>query len=141
MTDLLLTVPYLPPTVYSHLLPSLERARLTTIDLITLDALTIAKRANVPAPDVRRLVECLLAALQGELGIDQDKVVEGVDIAASHASKEELCEGRRKGWLSKTGEELVDAPRRMISTLDPKLDEMLGGGFQAGYISEVVGES
>jgi DNA repair protein RAD57 len=49
MTDLLQVLPDLDSKPYSHLLPSLDRALITTNDLLTLDAADVAKRAQLPA--------------------------------------------------------------------------------------------
>ncbi|KAF2156145.1 hypothetical protein K461DRAFT_275246 [Myriangium duriaei CBS 260.36] len=35
---------------------------------------------------------------------------------------------------------LFDTDWALVSTLDPALDRLLGGGFPAGYLSEITGE-
>ena len=129
MTDLLHVVPSFPTKSYTHLLPSLEKNLITTTDLLSLDALEIAKRAQLPLLDVRRLANHVLKELQSELGLGD------VD--------EEESDGRRekvgRGTLRKTGRAVVER-WTTISTLDEALDVALGGGIPTGYITEITGE-
>ncbi len=53
MTDLLQVLPDFDTRLYAHLLPSLDRALVTSADLLTLDPVHVAKRALLPAGDVR----------------------------------------------------------------------------------------
>ena len=123
MTDLLHTIPDFPTQSYTHLLPSLEKHLITTTDLLTLDALEIAKRAQLPLLDVRRLAAHVVAVLQRQLG-----VIPGSD---GHDGSE--------GGLKQSGSEIVGQWSTM-STLDDSLDEALGGGIPTGYITEITGE-
>ena len=125
MTDLLQVLPDLDTRPYSHLLPSLDKALITTNDLVTLVPADVAKRAQVPAADVRRLADAVVGALHRHLGF-------GGGEADAHG---------RTTFLSASG----DAPATQggwgcISTLDAKLDAALGGGIRAGYLVEVTGE-
>ena len=130
MTDLLTIIPDFPTKHYTHLLPSLERNLVTVADLLTLDALDLAKRARVPLIDVRRLKEHVLATLQRQLGLESDL----------SAKFDGHFEGASKpGTLSANGRELQNHSK-VISTLDPRLDEALGGGIRTGYITELTGE-
>ena len=130
MTDLLHTIPDFPTRLYTHLLPSLEKHLITTTDLLTLDALEVAKRAQLPLLDVRRLANHVVAILQGRLGLKRE-----------HApSYQNAGEGQADyGSLRKTGKE---ATVRLcpISSLDPSMDAALGGGIPTGYITEITGE-
>lgn len=123
MTDLLHTIPDFPTKSYTHLLPSLEKHLITTTDLLTLDALEIAKRAQLPLLDVRRLATHVIAILHRQLGVTQA----GGDHGGIGAS------------LKKSGNEIV-GQWSTISTLDDSLDEALGGGIPTGYITEITGE-
>ncbi|KAI9813976.1 MAG: hypothetical protein M1827_003440 [Pycnora praestabilis] len=131
MTDLLHTIPSFPTTPYTHLLPSLEKHCITTTDLLTLDALQIARRAQLPALDVRRLANAVVAALQNELGLHDGA-----------ALLEDGGKGSKPGHggLRKTGRAVTDG-WKTISTLDVRLDAALGGGIPTGYITEITGES
>lgn len=123
MTDLLHTIPDFPTKSYTHLLPSLEKHLITTTDLLTLDALEIAKRAQLPLLDVRRLAAHVVAILQGQLGVTQG----GGDHDGTGRS------------LKQSGNEIV-SQWSTISTLDDSLNEALGGGIPTGYITEITGE-
>ena len=130
MTDLLYTISDFPTKHYTHLLPSLEKSLVTTTDLITLDALEVAKRAQLPLLDVRRLKEHVLASLQAQLGLKSELF----------SNFEDVGEGRSGyGALRRDGHE-VAIPRGCISTLDAALDEALAGGIRIGYITEITGE-
>ncbi|KAJ9666049.1 DNA repair protein rhp57 [Coniosporium apollinis] len=122
MTDLLQVLPDFSTQPYSHILPSLEKNQVTTADLLTLDAVDVAKRAQVPVAEARRLTDAVLSALRGQLGLQPD------------------AEGSKKPILASTGQELVGR-WSTISTLDDGLDAALAGGIPTGYLIEVTGES
>jgi len=105
-----------------RLLPKLEKNRITTADLLTLDCVEIAKRAQLPPLDVKRLCNAALEALQGNLGISEAENEEG-----------------RSATLRKSGKDIVNS-WETVSTLDDDLDRALGGGIPTGYITEVTGE-
>lgn len=130
MTDLLHTIPDFPTKLYTHLLPSLEKNLITTTDLLTLDALEVAKRAQLPLLDVRRLANHVVAILQGQLGVGNE-----------NASNLGTFETGQAGYgaLQQTGNE-VTGQWSTISTLDTALDAALGGGIPTGYITEIAGE-
>lgn len=130
MTDLLHTIPDFPTNLYTHLLPSLEKHRVTTTDLLTLDALEVAKRAQLPLLDVRRLVNHVVAILQSGLGLKTDNASLYQDAGEGEADY---------GSLRKTGKEAVTRSHT-ISTLDPSIDAALGGGIPTGYVTEITGE-
>lgn len=111
MTDLLHVLPDFDATPFSHLLPSLDKALITTNDVLTLDAPTIAKRAQVPTGELRKLADAVVAALHRQLGF----------------GPEEPAPTPKRDWAC-------------ISTLDDELDAALGGGIPRGYLVEVTGE-
>lgn len=130
MTDLLHTIPDFPTKLYTHLIPSLEKHLITTTDLLTLDALEIAKRAQLPLLDVRRLANHVLAILQGQLGLKSENA----------AKFENVGEGQADfGTLKQTAKEIT-TQWNTISTLDLTLDAALRGGIPTGYITEITGE-
>ena len=150
MTDLLLTLPNFPTKSYTHLIPSLERTRITTSDLLTLDPLEVAKRARLPLLDVKRLINHITAALQGQLGIEASGKdfrggINGAKVEERGARKEdggfEIPE-EDKGILRSNGLEMLERERkqRRISLLDEGLDAALDGGVKRGGITEFVGE-
>ena len=130
MTDLLYTIPDFPTKSYAHLIPSLEKHRITTTDLLSLDALEIAKRAQLPLLDVRRLTNHVVATLQAELGLQNDS-------ASFDTTVEEPK--TKKASLRKSGKDLCTR-EIFISTLSHTLDAALAGGIPTGYITEITGE-
>ena len=125
MTDLLHVVPDLDVSLYSHILPSLERALISSTDLLTLDVLDIAKRAHVPLAEVRRLADEVLRELHAQLHVERSPPADKTSDSAGN----NVAHGSNKH----------DSSLR-ISTLDPGLDLALGGGFCPGRVSEVTGE-
>ncbi|KAG9200618.1 hypothetical protein G6514_006796 [Epicoccum nigrum] len=120
MTDLLQVLPDFETRPFSHLLPSLDRALITTTDLLTLDAPDVAKRAQLPAGELRKLVDALVPALHLQLGFGAGAIETNGFSAALRAPAD--------SWTC-------------ISTLDDELDAALGGGIPPGYLVEVTGES
>ncbi|RFU32691.1 hypothetical protein B7463_g3644, partial [Scytalidium lignicola] len=118
MTDLNVVLPDFATDKYIRLLPSLEKNFITTTDLLTLDFIEVAKRANLPLLEVKKLCNDVLQALQASFGVD----------------------GGDRAGLRKSGRQMVDC-WNTISTLDEKLDTALGGGIPVGYITEITGES
>nr|OQO30322.1 hypothetical protein B0A51_02410 [Rachicladosporium sp. CCFEE 5018] len=126
MTGLLATLPDFDLQPYSHILPSLEKALVSISDLLTLEVLDVAKRAQVPAGEVRKLIEAVIDALRG--GLQSPTVHDGGGTGDRVEAEE------RKGS--------ADGARPWtISTLDESLDEALNGGVHVGYLTEITGES
>jgi DNA repair protein RAD57 len=126
MTDLLFVLPAFLSQEYRHLIPSLERNLVTTTDLLTLDAAEIAKRTQLPLLDVKRLCSAVLRELQGSLGVEK---VEGTEDVSNDSAQR----------LKKAATQVVES-WSTISTLDDKIDAVLGGGIPTGYITEITGE-
>lgn len=122
MTDLLQVLPDFDVKPYSHLLPSLDRALIHVNDLLTLDVVDVAKRAQVPPGELRKLTEAVIAALHRELGFGGEEHAHSAFLAESGNPKH-----------AKLGSSY-------ISTLDQELDAALGGGIPPGYLVEVTGE-
>ncbi|KAJ0425937.1 P-loop containing nucleoside triphosphate hydrolase protein [Aspergillus carlsbadensis] len=131
--DLLSILPNFSIKPYAHILPPLERSRITTVDLISLDTLEIAKRAHVPPTDVRRLANHLIKALHYDVGFEEIPRPEQSEPDSSLDLDVPLIPGPRTR---------LDLSRWcVISTLDPALDTLLDGGIPTGYVTEVTGES
>lgn len=120
MTDLNVVLPDFPTDKYIRLIPSLEKNRITTTDLLTLDYIEVAKRAQLPLLEVKRLCNDVLQTLQKSFAVGGE--------GDASSSK-----------LRKSGREIADC-WNTISTLDQQLDAALGGGIPAGYITEITGE-
>jgi DNA repair protein RAD57 len=126
MTDLLFVLPAFRTQDYTHLIPSLEKNLITTTDLLSLDAVEIAKRAQLPLLDVKRLCSAVLHELQCTLG-----VADAAEVHDAATSKEPN--------LSSTGNQVVES-WSTVSTLDDAIDAALGGGIPVGYVTEITGE-
>ncbi|KAF1923777.1 P-loop containing nucleoside triphosphate hydrolase protein [Didymella exigua CBS 183.55] len=120
MTDLLQVLPDFEARPFTHLLPSLDKTLITVNDLLTLDAQDVAKRAQLPAGELRKLVDAVVLALHQQLGLGGE--------AAAEDSFSTALGNPGDSW-------------KCISTLDEKLDAALGGGIPPGYLVEVTGES
>ena len=123
MTNLLTVVPEFDVSPYTHILPSLERALISTADVLTLNAVDVAKRAQVPTAEVRKLSEALLQDLHNGIHADNS--------GATDVSKTTQC--------LETGGMIIES-WDIVSTLDSTLDVALGGGIASGYLTEIVGE-
>lgn len=125
MTNLLTVLPDFHVHAFTHLLPSLERASISTADLLTLDALDVAKRAQLPPAEVKKLVDALLDSLHADIS----------PTTSTHG--DETIEQPTVGL---TGGSPPSSPQQWISTLDEAIDRTLGGGIATSYITEIVGE-
>ncbi|CAG7916844.1 unnamed protein product [Penicillium olsonii] len=130
--DLLSVLPGFSTHGFVHIIPPLERRRVTVVDLITLDPLEIAKRARVPPADVRRLSNRIVEALHGDLGVKPS--LPSTDALDSIPNPNISLETPRL-------EPATKPQWSTISTLDPAMDALLGGGLPTGYVTEVTGES
>lgn len=124
MTDLLHVLPDFPIASYTHLIPSLEKNLVSTSDLLTVDALELAKRTQLPILDLRRLVKHVIESLQADIN---DKLEENSLAGGGPGTR-------------KSASEYVLANRGQVSLLDSVLDSALAGGFSTGYVTEVTGE-
>lgn len=124
MTNLLIVLPDFDIRPYTHILPSIEKALISTADLLTLDAPDIAKRAQVPPGEVRKLANALLDGLHASNHLEEETGREAHESAVRQVEDGQSLAGR---W-------------RTISTLDDRLDAALKGGIGVGCVTEVVGE-
>ena len=139
MTDLLHVLPDFPIKNHTHLIPSLEKHLITTSDLLTLDAIEIGRRAQLPILDLKRLINEVISLLHGQLGYDQqndsknnNESTQNPNPISSTSDASRLSLYTRGPALTKTWS--------IISTLDATLDSCLGGGIPTGYITEITGE-
>lgn len=119
MTDLSVVLPNFPTDKYARILQILERNKITTADLLTLDSVELAKHARpLTIGDAKSLSNAVQEALRGSLGLGG-----GNGISSLRKTAPQLAES----WST-------------ISTLDDNLDAALGGGIPTGYVTEVTGE-
>ncbi|KAJ5832649.1 DNA recombination and repair protein Rad51 C-terminal [Penicillium riverlandense] len=140
--DLLSVLPDFATKPYAHILPPLERGKITTVDLITLDTLEIAKRAHVPPADVRRLAARIVDALHADLGFENSTTTADTEPPSSTAATTTTTTPSTPNRTLGSGTTTLDVTRwNTVSTLDPALDALLGGGIPTGYVTEITGES
>lgn len=135
--DLLSVLPGFATKPHAHILPPLERGKITTVDLITLDTLEIAKRAHVPPTDVRRLSTRIVEALHGDLGFERTQTNIGT---AGEEEPSSSIHADAGSFILGPATKLQPSRWNAISTMEPALDALLGGGIPTGYITEVTGE-
>ena len=129
MTDLLTVLPHFDSRPHTHVLPSLEKALITCSDLLTLDAIHVAKRAQLPPAEVKKLADALLHALN-------DGTPESWPPTKSGGPDEG---GDKETSTSvRSGDSLQD--QWIVSTLDDQLDIVLNGGIYSGLLTEITGE-
>lgn len=66
MSDLLQVLAGFKTSSFSHILPSIDKAGITTSDLICLSPQEIAKRAQVPPVEAAKLSQAVIEALQAD---------------------------------------------------------------------------
>ncbi|KAK1809729.1 DNA repair protein rhp57 [Friedmanniomyces endolithicus] len=133
MTNLLSVLPDFDTQPYAHILPSLEKALISTADLLTLDALDVAKRAQVPPGEVRRLALAVVEGIHGSESLVNGEGGDGGGNGESVESNGESVERPVNGTTL--------GPHKAISTLDDAFDAALCGGIPVGKLTELVGES
>lgn len=139
MTDLLHVLPEFTTKPFSNLLPSLERSQITVADILTSDAIDLAKRAQLPSREIRRLGDALLSDLHAQLGLSTTRSEDDVGDESDAPPSQKKQKREAQDLLQKTGADLERA-WGTISTLDQGLDAALSGGIPTGYVTEVTGE-
>ena len=132
MSDLSDNLPDFDLVPYQHLLHSLQKNEITVADLISLEPAEVARKCPLPLLDVRRLANSIVEHLQRNLHMIAHEPSTSSELLASTNGHKGA--GIDIGTLAQT--EVLN----FISTGDPKLDDILGGGLPTGYITEVVGE-
>jgi DNA repair protein RAD57 len=123
MSDILQLLPNIDTEPFEKVLERLERANISSNDLMTLGPVDVARRADVSIDQVRELTAILITQLHAQLEFDA--------IEKAHEKEEDSP--------AKPAEK--DSAWSHISTLDDGLDAALGGGFPAGQVCEITGES
>ncbi|KAI9720491.1 MAG: hypothetical protein M1828_005662 [Chrysothrix sp. TS-e1954] len=123
MTDLLTVVPQLDTAPFSHLLPSLERSTISTADLLSSDVVETAKRAQLPAREIRRLADAVLQSLQSQFEPKSD------------------VGGHQAAYLPIRGSEALEKWRSIHCLEDYDAPEGTSLQIPTGYVTEITGES
>lgn len=100
MTNLLTVVPDFNAQAFSHIIPSLEKNGIATADLLTIDAVEIARRARVPAEEVRRLTDVLRRQLRDGDWLRQEALSTGVISLLDDELDQALNGGIRPGYVT-----------------------------------------
>jgi DNA repair protein RAD57 len=66
MTDIASVLPAFSTAEFSHLIPSLDKSAVTVGELIASEPVDIAKKAQLPPKEVKRLTSALLKSLQDD---------------------------------------------------------------------------
>lgn len=129
MTDLEELLPDFDVKPFFRLMHSLRKNGITVMDLVTLDPAEIARKCPLPLLDVRQLSAAVIEYMQRDLSM----------LPPRHSTSSELLASTS---CTKTNGHPSPAknPAMFVKTLDSEIDEVLGGGFPCGYVTEVVGE-
>lgn len=133
MADLIDVLPNYDLSPWRHLTYSLEKKGISTAELISLDPVEIARKCPLPLKEVRRMAAAVTDALKADLGRQS--------MPPPARPQGQSDAGERPAKRSKLGP--VESPSKelqYVKTLDPRIDECLGGGFPAGSVCEIVGE-
>ncbi|KAH0292310.1 P-loop containing nucleoside triphosphate hydrolase protein, partial [Aureobasidium sp. EXF-3399] len=125
MSDILQLLPNIDTEPFEKVLERLEKANISSNDLMTLGPIDVARRADVSIDQVRELTATLITQLHAQLGFDALE-----NVHEKEKEKDDSANSAKK-----------DGAWSQISTLDDELDAALGGGFPAGQVCEVTGES
>lgn len=135
MADLIDVLPNFDLAQWRHLTYSLEKKNISTAELIALDPVEIARKCPLPLTEVRRLAAAVLQALKADLAVKSDSVKQSAKQRPSQNSPP-----RKKACLESQNQPLTARHPPCVKTLDPRIDQWLGGGFPVGSICEIVGE-
>ena len=117
---------------FQHLLHSLQKNEITVADLLSLEPADVARKCPLPLLDIRHLANSVIEHLQRDLHMIAREPSTSSELLASTNGYQDA--GSEAGGMPQ-----LEEPK-FISTGDPKLDCLLGGGLPTGYITEVVGE-
>jgi DNA repair protein RAD57 len=126
MSDLAIILPNFDVRPYYRLLHSLEKHEITVADLVSVEPTEIARKCPLPLLEVRRLIADIVQCLQSDLKMVPEKHLSSDSLLASTNDVKSKPETATK--------------TAFIATTDSKIDDVLGGGFATGYVTEVVGE-
>ncbi|KAK0740878.1 hypothetical protein B0T18DRAFT_219208 [Schizothecium vesticola] len=124
MSDLTTILPGFDIRPYLSLIPSLERHQVTTAELVTVDAVLIAKRSRLPILNVKRLCADVLDALQHDPAVPGDKSKKRIQDPAQQEARRRIRErvwenlGQTKAQQGRQGEH-SPLPQTQTQTLPP----------------------
>ncbi|KAK5949752.1 DNA repair protein rhp57 [Knufia fluminis] len=134
MADLIEILPNFDLQPWRHLTYSLEKKNILTAELVSLDPIEIARKCPLPLKEVRRMAAAVTEALRADAGY---RCMPPPPRPQDKGDSEEPP--RKRVRLEDPKPSIKDL--QYVKTLDARIDEALGGGFPAGSICEIVGES
>lgn len=136
MTDLTQLLPNFPidDKIYQTL-NLLEAKGVTTLDLLTLTPTDVCVRTGIRRDVIEPFIAMVSRALREDIGVGRTES-SGTE---KDEQKEEAKTNQTEPLRVLDGMETMARPK-FITTADPVLDKVLGGGIPTGYIIEVVGE-
>ncbi|KAK5106340.1 DNA repair protein rhp57 [Lithohypha guttulata] len=132
MADLTEVLPHFDLQPWRHLTYSLEKKNILTAELLSKDPVEIAKRCPLPLNELRRLIAAVVDALRADTHFSSTTITTAQPVGSGEPPL-------KKARIFREDPEFP--PLQCVRTLDTNIDECLGGGFAAGCISEIVGES
>ena len=112
---------------------SLEKKGITTSELITRDAKILAKTIPLPLREVERMATAITKALHEDLGFNT--------MPPPPVPRRDGAEPPRKRQrTAPKASKAEDKKIQFITTFDANIDQLLGGGIPAGFVTEIVGE-
>lgn len=131
MTDLSDVLPNFDQQPWRHLTFSLHKNDITVSELVALDPVEIIRRCPLPLSELRKFVRAIVQALHEDTSFETE--------SRNKFSSNEISE-----TFSATGDSSLHVKHSesqySVRTLDPIIDDCLGGGFRTGHVSEIVGE-
>lgn len=132
MSDLSELLPNFDQKPWKHLTFSLEKKGITTSELIACDPKWLAKFIPLPLREVERMAKAVTRALHHNTTITKRPT----SLVTSQTGGETPPKQRR--GLGK--DDLFRSRTQFMTTLDPTIDDFLGGGIPTGHVTEIVGE-
>jgi DNA repair protein RAD57 len=136
MTDLTQLLPNFPIDGKAyHTLGLLEAKGVTTLDLLTLAPADVCARTGLRRDAIDPFIAAVSKALREDMGVGRSRS-SGIN---DEKNNPEAQATNIEGLKVLNGLEAIERTG-FITTADPVLDKVLGGGIATGYIIEVVGE-
>ena len=133
MSDLSEVLPNFDLKPWKHMTFSLEKKGITTAELISRDVKLLAKTIPLPLREVERMATAITKALHEDLGFNT--------MPPPPVPRRDGAEPPRKRQRTAPKQSKAqDKKVQFITTLDTNIDQLLGGGIPAGFLTEIVGE-
>lgn len=131
MSDLSEVLPHFDQKPWKHLTFSLDKKGISTSELITSDPKWLARYVPLPLREVERMAKAVTQALHVDFDAKTNLATRRLQEDGSERPK------KRHATMSDNAR---STDVQYITSLDPSIDEFLGGGIPVGYVTEIVGE-